>query len=336
MCFVVALESLPICLADVESASKRLEPVAVRTPLVTNPELDRRLEANVFLKAENLQHIGAFKFRGAYNRMVQLSNHERKNGVVAFSSGNHAQGVAYAARLLGMQATIVMPSDAPEVKKKGTASLGATIRLYDRETESREEIASDIASKTGAVLVPAFDDPEVMAGQGTCGLEIMRDSAMAGWHPDIVISPCGGGGLLSGLATAVKGSNPQTHIYGVEPEFYNDHFLSKNAGRRIRIEPLEKTSCDSLMATTPGELTWLINKELVDDFLIVTEEDIARAVSFAARYLKLVVEPGGAAALAAILARKVSIKNKKVVVILSGGNIDQSALSGYLRDFSDP
>ena len=329
-------KSLPICLADVEAASKRLEPVVVRTPLVSSIELDSRLQANIFFKPENLQHIGAFKFRGAYNRLVQLSDYERKNGVVAFSSGNHAQGIAYAAQLLGMKATIVMPSDAPEVKKKGTAALGATIRLYDRETESREEIALDIASKTGAVLVPAFDDLDVMAGQGTCGLEVMTDAGMAGWHPDLVLSPCGGGGLLSGLATAVKGLSRQTQVYGVEPELYNDHFLSKNAGRRVRIEPSKKTRCDSLMATIPGELTWLINRELVDNFLLVSERDVARAVSFAARYLKLVVEPGGAVALAALLAEKISVKDKKVVVILSGGNIDPSELSGYLKDFPDP
>ncbi|MDB2445458.1 pyridoxal-phosphate dependent enzyme [Gammaproteobacteria bacterium] len=156
------------------------------------------------------------------------------------------------------------------------------------------------------------------------------------WHPDLVLSPCGGGGLLSGLATAVKGLSPQTQVYGVEPELYNDHFLSKNAGRRVRIEPSKKTRCDSLMATIPGELTWLINRELVDNFLLVSERDVARAVSFAARYLKLVVEPGGAVALAALLAEKISVKDKKVVVILSGGNIDPSELSGYLKDFPDP
>ena len=321
---------------DIQLAAQRLDGVAIRTPLLRSSLLNERLNAEIYIKPENLQHIGAFKFRGAYNRLCQFSSEEKSRGVVAFSSGNHAQGIAYAAQLLGINATIVMPSDAPLIKKEGTERLGATIRLYDRETESREELADEIAATTGAVLVPAFDDWDIIAGQGTCGLEIMQQLQQLGKVPDSVLSPCGGGGLLAGISTAVKAGNTQTRVYGVEPEYYNDSYLSKRAGERVRINPQEKTSCDALMATTPGELTWSVNCETVDDFLLVSEDDVAHAISFAFRYLKLVVEPGGVVALAALLQNKLDIAGKTVAIILSGGNVDRQTFSECLEKFPSP
>lgn len=327
---------MTISIEDIEQAAQRLEGVAIRTPLLSSALLNERLNAEVYIKPECLQHIGAFKFRGAYNRLSQLSSEQRALGVVAFSSGNHAQGIAYAAQLLQMDATIVMPSDAPLIKKQGTERLGANIRLYDRETESREEIAADIAKSTGATLVPAFDDPDIIAGQGTCGLEIMQQLQQLDKIPDYVLSPCGGGGLLAGVSTAVKACNTATEVYGVEPEHYNDSYLSKRAGERVKIDPLEKTRCDALMATMPGEITWPINNRNVEDFLLVSEDDVAHAISFAFRYLKLVVEPGGSVALAALLQNKLDIAGKTVAIILSGGNIDSQSFSQCLEEFPSP
>ena len=327
---------MTVHLEDIKQAARRLQGVVIKTPLLTSAPLNERLNAKVFIKPECLQHVGAFKFRGAYNRLCQLSVEQRAKGAVAFSSGNHAQGIAYAAKLLGMSATIVMPSDAPAVKKEGTERLGATIRLYDRATESREDIAADIAAAVGAVLVPAFDDVDVIAGQGSCGLEIMQQLSGLGCVPDAVLSPCGGGGLLAGLSTAIKESNDAVKVYGVEPENYDDHSLSKAAGRRIKIDPQQGTSCDALMAAQPGEITWGINSKTVDDFLVVNEEEIAHAVSFAFRYLKLVVEPGGAVALAALLHNKLDISGGTAAIVLSGGNIDSESFATCLRQHPAP
>lgn len=327
---------MAVHLDDIVQAAARLKGVAIETPLLSSAILNERLDAEVFIKPECLQHIGAFKFRGAYNRLCQLDAAQRSHGAVAFSSGNHAQGIAYAAKLLGMDATIVMPSDAPQIKKQGTERLGASIRLYDRATESREQIAADIAAATGAVLVPAFDDVDVIAGQGSCGLEIVQQLAAQGRVPDAVLSPCGGGGLLAGLSTAIRESVPATRIYGVEPEHYDDHSLSKRAGERVKIDPQHTTSCDALMATQPGEITWAINSKTVDDFLVVSEQEIARAISFAFRYLKLVVEPGGAVALAALLAGKIEVEGECIAIVLSGGNMDGESLAQCLADHPAP
>ena len=324
---------------DIESirlAAGRLQGVAVHTPMLHSAVLNERLGGEVYVKPECLQHIGAFKFRGAYNRLSQLAEEERARGVVAFSSGNHAQGVAYAAALLGIQATIVMPSDAPQIKLQGTERLGATVRLYERHTESREQIAADIAAETGATLVPAFDDPHIIAGQGTCGLELMEDLAASGLVPQRVLCPCGGGGLLAGVSTAVKSLSSDTVVYGVEPEAFNDHFLSRQAGHRVKIDGTTPTLCDALMATTPGELTWSINSHTVDDYLLVSESEVQHAISFAFRYLKLVVEPGGAVALAALLSNKIDIRGEQVAIILSGGNMDPASYSDCLDLYPDP
>lgn len=327
---------MTVCLEDIQKAADRLRGVAIETPIHSSAVLNERLNARVFIKPECLQHIGAFKFRGAYNRLCQMSEVERARGAVAFSSGNHAQGMAYAAKLLGMPVTIVMPSDAPSIKKEGSERLGADIRYYDRATESREEIAADIAASTGATLVPAFDDVDVIAGQGTCGLEIMQQLVTINCVPDVVLSPCGGGGLLAGLSTAVKAINSGTRIYGVEPEHYDDHRISKAVGKRCKIDPSHSTRCDALMATQPGEITWAINSKTVDDFLVVSEDELAHAISFAYRYLKLVVEPGGAVALAALLHKKLDISNCSAAIVLSGGNVDSETFTSCLQRYPNP
>lgn len=327
---------MSVSIDDVRAAAKRIEGIAVRTPLVTSLYLNELLNAEVFFKAENLQHMGAFKFRGAYNRLSQLTGAQRLKGVVAFSSGNHAQGVAYAAKLLGIHATIVMPHDAPEIKKEGTIRAGAKIKLYDRHNESREDIAAAIAKDSGATIVPAFDDVDIIAGQGSCGLEIVQQLQAQCIEPDIIISPCGGGGLMAGVATAIKALSPKTLIVGVEPEHFDDHVRSRAQGTRVKIDTRVNTLCDSLMAPSPGEITWSINDRLVDEFVVVSERDVMHAVSFAFKFLKLVIEPGGVVALAALLRQKIDIKNKKVAVILSGGNIDPTVFTNCLLEFPKP
>ena len=323
----------PLTFEHIRAASARLRDVVVRTPLLHNPALDARLDARVFIKAENLQHIGAFKFRGAYNRLAQLDRRQRGKGVVAYSSGNHAQGVAYAAHLLDIPATIVMPADAPQVKLEGTRRWGATVRAYDRQTESREAIAEDLAAAGGATLVPAFDDPHIIAGQGTAGLELADQLREMGQNADLLLVPCGGGGLLAGVSTAMRKLSPGTAIHGVEPENYDDHRRSLRAGRRVRIKGDGFTRCDALAATIPGAVTWSINKRGVDGFVAVSEAEVGVAVSYAARHLKLVLEPGGAVALAAILHEKLPLRGKTVAIVASGGNIDGGLFASLLSDF---
>lgn len=333
-----------ITIDNIKQAAARLDGVAIKTPLLNSAVLDERVGCSVHIKPECLQHIGAFKFRGAYNRLSQLDGEERKHGVVAFSSGNHAQGVAYAAKLLSMPATIVMPSDAPKIKLDGTERLGAEIRLYDRHNESREDIAAEIATNTGATLVPAFDDWDIIAGQGTVGLELAQQLADKNLAPDAVLSPCGGGGLLAGVSTAIDAETDNCSVYGVEPDQFDDHFLSKRAGSRVKIDGTSPTLCDALMATAPGELTWSVNSRLVEDYLLVSEDDVRHAVSFAFRYLKLVVEPGGAVALAALLQQKLPMMQEDssessletIGLVLSGGNIDAATLTACLEQFPNP
>ena len=308
--------------ADVDAAAQRLAGIALRTPLVTSPVLDALTGARVFLKAETLQRTGSFKFRGAYNKLSSLPQAERAGGVVAFSSGNHAQGVAAAARLLGMPAVIVMPADAPRPKRERTAALGAEVVLYDRVREDRQAIAREIAETRHAALVPPYDDPLVIAGQGTAGREIVEDLAAQGLAADIVAVTASGGGLTAGIALAVKARMPQARLYTAEPEGFDDHARSFRSGRRERNTAITGTICDALMAQTPGELTFAINRELVGQGAAVSDEEVAAAVAFAFHELKLVVEPGGAVALAALLSRKIDVKGRIAVGVLSGGNVD--------------
>ncbi len=299
-----------------------LAPYAVRTPLLSSPALDERVGARVLLKPEILQRTGSFKFRGAFNKISSIPTSARAGGVVAFSSGNHAQGVAAAAKLLNMQATIVMPADAPLSKRERTKGYGAEVVLYDRDREDREAIARDIAVKRGATLVPPYDDPQVIAGQGTVGLEIADDMAKLGIAPDIVVAPASGGGLIAGIATAIKARFPQASLMSAEPEGFDDHARSLRAGKREPHRAEGRTICDALMASIPGELTFAINQRLLAGGLTASDEEVAAAVGFAFRELKLVVEPGGAVGLAALLAGHFEARGKTVVIVLSGGNVD--------------
>lgn len=308
--------------ADVDAAAQRLQGVALRTPLLTSPVLDALTGARVFLKAETLQRTGSFKFRGAYNKLALIPEEKRGGGVVAFSSGNHAQGVAAAARLLGMQAVIVMPADAPRPKRERTAALGAEVVLYDRARDDREAIARDIAAKRNAVLVPPYDDAFVIAGQGTAGREIIEDLAQLDLVPDLILVTASGGGLTAGIALAVKARVPQARLYTAEPDGFDDHARSFKSGRRETNAFLTGTMCDALMARMPGEITFAINRTLVGEGVSASEQEVARAVAFAFHELKLVVEPGGAVALAALMSRKLEVKGKVAVAVLSGGNVD--------------
>ena len=308
--------------SDVAEAARLIAPVARRTPLLSLPELDALTGARVFLKAEPLQRTGSFKFRGAYNRLARLNEAERKAGVVAMSSGNHAQGVATAAQLIGMPAVIVMPKDSPVLKRERTAAAGAEIVLYDREKDDRVAIARQIADERGATLVPPYDDFHIMAGQGTVGREIVEDLAAQGLSPDTVLVCCSGGGLLAGVALAVHERAPKAKLYSVEPEDFDDHARSFEAGRRVANSKLGGSLCDGLLAQTPGELTFAVNQPHVAGGVTVSEDEVKRAVGFAFRELKLVVEPSGAVPLAALLSGRLDVRGQVVAAVVSGGNVD--------------
>ena len=325
-CDMDAPVTLPT-VADVDEAARRLAGVALRTPLLSSSALDAMTGGRVFLKAETLQRTGSFKFRGAYNKLAALSPEHRTGGVVAFSSGNHAQGVAAAARLLGMPCVIVMPGDAPRAKRERTVALGAELVLYDRLREDREAIAEAIAAKRGAILVPPYDDPLIIAGQGTAGREIVEDLNALGLKPDVVVVTASGGGLTAGIALAVKARVPAATVYTAEPAGFDDHARSFRSGQREQNAALSGTICDALMARTPGKLTFAINQSLVGAGVVASDEEVAAAVAFAFSELKLVVEPGGAVALAALMTGKIDVRGKVAVAVLSGGNVDPELFS---------
>jgi threonine dehydratase len=307
---------------DIERAADVVAPYAVRTPLLSFPILDARIGTKVFLKPEMLQRTGSFKFRGAFNKLASIPTEKRAGGVVAFSSGNHAQGVAAAAQILDMQATIIMPADAPATKRERTKSYGAEVVLYDRDREDREAIARRIAEPRGATLVPPYDDPFVIAGQGTAGREIAEDMERLGLAPDVVVAPASGGGLIAGVATAVKARFPKAEVIVAEPESFDDYDKSLRAGQRVAHSAQGRTICDALMAARPGELTFAINSKLLSRGVTASDAEVAAAVAFAYRELKLVVEPGGAVGLAALMAGRIDTAGKNVVIVLSGGNVD--------------
>jgi threonine dehydratase len=308
---------------DVADAAARIAGQAYRTPLLHAGGELAAAARSVVVKAENLQIGGSFKFRGAYNRLAQLDAAQRARGVVAWSSGNHAQGVAAAGRRLGVATTIVMPRDAPRTKIDGTAQLGAEIVFYDRYTENREAIARALAGERGATLVPSYDDPDVIAGQGTVGLEIIEQSQrLLGSTPGVLLVPCGGGGLVAGCAIAFERLSPRTRIYCVEPAGFDDTARSLASGRREHALEGSRTVCDALMAPTPGELTWPINRRLLAGGISVTDAMVTAAVAYAWREMKLVLEPGGAVAIAALLHGLLDCRNQRVAVVASGGNVD--------------
>lgn len=322
--------------ADVEAAAARIAPYAVRTPLLENAELNARAGGRVFLKAETLQRTGSFKFRGAVNTVLQIPEDKRANGVVAFSSGNHAQGVAAAAGVFGIPATIVMPKDAPASKIAGTRRLGAEVIFYDRLTDDREAIAREIVERTGATLIEPFDNAKVVAGQGTAALEIAADAKALGVTLDTVVSPCGGAGLVTGLRLALSGASPTTKVIGVEPERFDGMRRSLEAGERVAAPGGVLSIADALMAPAPGHIPFAIAKKLGLEALTVSDPELERAVSFAAQRLKLVVEPGGAAALAAVLAGKIDTKTKATALVLTGGNCDPATLARCCTAVTDP
>ncbi|WP_454684754.1 threonine ammonia-lyase [Ancylobacter moscoviensis] len=307
---------------DVASAAERLSGVAVRTPLISSPRLDEMVGGRVLLKPEPLQRTGSFKFRGAYNRISRIPEDQRAGGVVACSSGNHAQGVAAAATLMGMPSVIVMPKDAPAMKRVRTIAFGGEVVEYDREHDDRDAIADEIARERGAVFVPPYDDFHIIAGQGTVGLEIAEDLAARGLVPDVVVANASGGGLISGIALAVKHHFPEARVMTAEPAGFDDHARSFRSGGRERNNRVTGSICDALLAATPGKLTFEISSRIVGEGVSATDEEVARAVAFAFEELKIVVEPGGAVALAAVLAGKLDLKGKVAAIVLSGGNVD--------------
>jgi threonine dehydratase len=318
--------------ADVVAARARIGTLACRTPLIEHPALNALVGGRVLLKAENLQRVGAFKFRGAYNKIAQVDGHAYPGGVVACSSGNHAQGVAAAATLRGLKSAIVMPSDAPRLKIERTKAFGGEVISYDRISEDRDAIARELCARRGAAFVHPFDDPDVIAGQGTVGIEMMEQATALGVKPDIVLVGVSGGGLIGGVSLAVKETSPDALIYSVEPAGFDDLARSLERGARERNEHLSGSICDSLMAAMPGEITFEMAKRNLAGGLSVTDEEAKAAVRFAFRELKLVVEPGGAVSLAAILAKKLPLEGKAVMGVLSGGNIDPALFSEIIQE----
>jgi threonine dehydratase len=307
---------------DVQDAAALLEGLAVTTPLIRHDALDAAVGGKVFIKAECLQRTGSFKFRGAYNRIGRLNADERTRGVVAFSSGNHAQGVAAAAGLVHTPAVIVMPSDAPAAKVEGTKALGGQVVLYDRWTQSREAIAAEIAAKRSAIVVPAFEDFHVIAGQGTAGLEAALQLEAMGETADLLLAPVSGGGLIAGIGLAFGKLSPSTRLYAVEPEAFDDHAQSLAAGHPVEVKPKVASLCDALMAPSPGAMTFTLNQRRLSGALGVSDAEALAAMAFAFRHLKLVLEPGGAVALAAVLSGKIEASGRTTLVVASGGNVD--------------
>ena len=311
-----------VVFADIQDAAARLSGQAVRTPLLRHDALDKLAGGRLFIKAEPLQVTGSFKFRGAYNRLSRLTDAERRGGVVAFSSGNHAQGVAAAAKRVGCPALILMPHDAPRTKVTATKALGAEVEHFDRNMDDREAIGLKRAKERGAVLVPPFDDPFIIAGQGTVGLEIAQQMADMGASPDVVCSCASGGGLIAGLALALEQEAPKVKIIVAEPAGYDDHALSLASGERTPHAPAGPSLCDALLAPIPGRLTFPINLRRVSGAVSATDDEVLDAMGRAFTFLKLVIEPGGAVGLAAALQGRLNLNGGTAVIVASGGNVD--------------
>ncbi|MER5856253.1 threo-3-hydroxy-L-aspartate ammonia-lyase [Streptomyces sp900105245] len=313
--------ALPVTFDDIREAAVRLDGVAHRTPVLTSRTLDARVGAEVFIKCENFQRVGAFKIRGAYNAAAQLTPRQLAKGIAAYSSGNHAQATALAARELGTSAVILMPEDAPRSKREATAGYGAEIVTYDRYTEDRTALGEALAEERGLALIPPYDHPHVIAGQGTAALELLDETGPL----DALLVPVGGGGLIAGSAIAAKALHPRVRVVGVEPEAGDDTKRSLESGARVTV-PVPRTIADGQALPTPGEITFTINQRLVDAVTLVTDEEIIDAMRFAFERLKIVLEPSGATALAALLAGRLDLP-PRIGVIASGGNIDAERFS---------
>jgi threo-3-hydroxy-L-aspartate ammonia-lyase len=320
-----------ITLEDVRSAAERLRGVAHRTPVLTSRTLDAATGAAVLCKAECFQRGGAFKFRGAYTMISQLDDAQLARGVAAYSSGNHAQAVAIAASLVGSPATILMPADAPAVKVEATRGYGAEVVTYDRYAQDREQLGRELAQSRGLTLVPPYEHPLIISGQGTVALELLQQEPQL----DALLVPVGGGGLIAGCATAAKALAPSITVIGVEPQAGDDTRRSLAAGRRLRIA-VPRTIADGQQAETPGELTFAINRELVDAVELVSDAEIVAAMRFAFDRLKVVLEPSGASALAALLAGRVRLPGRRVGVVLSGGNVGAGRFAQLLAETAEP
>ena len=326
------MDNLAVGIADVEAAADRIKGHAVRTPLLNAPLLDADIGRRIFVKAECLQKTGSFKYRGAKNAVQSLSDEDRKAGVIAFSSGNHAQGVALAAREARVSAVIIMPADAPQMKIDNTRALGAEVVLYDRATEDRDEIGARISQERGLTLIKPFDNPFVIAGQGTSGLEIAEQASEAGIEDADVLVCCGGGGLTSGIATAINAKAPGFNIHPVEPENFDDVTRSLASGKIEENEKRSGSLCDAIITPSPGQLTFPIMSALCGPGVIVTEEEALRAMAIAFTRLKVVLEPGGAVALAAALFHRTD--DKDVIAVASGGNVDAAVFRMALDKYA--
>ena len=311
---------------DILLAQARLKGVTHRTPVLTSRQFDEHAGGTVFFKAENLQRAGAFKIRGAYNKIASLSAAQRAGGIISHSSGNHAQGVALAAQLLGVRAVVVMPADAPPIKVTATRGYGAEVVFYDRYTENREAVTERIRAAQNLTLVPPFDDYQIMAGQGTVALELLADVP----DLDFLLVPTSGAGLLAGCATAAKHLRPSIRVFGVEPEAGDDTRQSLHRGERIEI-PVPKTIADGLQVSAPGKLTFPLVQALVEDILLVSDAELIATMRFMLERMKVLVEPSGAAGAAAVFQRKFDFAGRRVGVVLSGGNVDLAKLADYLR-----
>jgi len=316
---------------DVQMAARRIEGHAIKTPLLRSDVIDIMTGKAVWFKPECNQKVGAFKYRGAYNRLSAMSLEERKRGVVATSSGNHAQGVSRAAKELDIDAIIVMPTDAPAVKTAGVRKDGASIKFYDRLTESREEIAIEISNRDGRIIVPSYDDPFIISGQGTVGLEIAQEAKVSGINFDALITCMGGGGLCAGISLAMNKLSPHTKIYGAEPKDYNDHQQSFASGRREALKTTPPTLCDALMTPTPGELTWPINSKSLSGVFTVSDQDCLLTMAIAKKELGVQLEPGGAVAMAALLTGRISQASRRFVSFSQAAMSTPMSRTGRMR-----
>jgi threonine dehydratase len=317
---------------SVRDAAARLRGIVTRTPLLESIALNERLGARLFLKCETLQHTGSFKFRGAYNTLSRLSGAQKAAGVIAYSSGNHAQGVALSAKMLGIPATILMPEDSPTIKLNNTRGYGAKVVTYDRYNESREDIGEKIAKDGNLTLVKPYDNYFVISGQGTTGIEIAEQLKEQNIHADICVAPAGGGGLIAGTSLALRELSPRTKIYAAEPENFDDTSRSLKAGKRVQNEAGQQSICDAIVTPMPGKITFAINQLTLAGGLVVTDEETRAAMRDAFHYFKCVIEPGGAVALAALIEGKIDIEGKTVVAIASGGNVDPGLYSDILKE----
>ncbi len=316
---------------DIRAAAERIAPYAVLTPLLESPHLNAIVGGRLLIKAEPLQRTGSFKFRGAFNTISQLSETERKNGIIAYSSGNHAQGVAAAAEILGINAVIVMPADAPRMKIDNTRGYGAEVITYDRHNDDREAVTDEISAARNLTLIRPYDDPRIVAGQATVALEAMAQAAQLDVKPDAVLCPCGGGGLVSGVSIAAKAAFPEIEVYAVEPAGFDDTARSLEQGVRVANDPAARSFCDALLSPTPGELTFSIIQKHLSGGLTVTDKQTSEAMRQAFSRLKIVVEPGGAVALAAALSGAIACENRTTVIVCSGGNADPGLFADVLR-----